>query len=281
MARSGGFSRERRGLAAVAVVAALGMTSASRTQASGGEPQRVESATTYRMVAVHGQGTIAALRARLDSLTFDEVLRLNRVDADHVAALDSLVLPEPATGFRFAPPFPVRVEAFAELPKLLVVSVPVQAFAAYDSGSLVRFGPVSTGAGASPTLPGAFNVTWKLPEHRSSVDSTWVMRWCVNIENRVGMALHQYVLVGRPASHCCIRLAESDAHWVYDWVDTWRVAPDEEHVLAAGTPVRVLGAYDFDLPAPWRRLPANATADRVSEEELRSGLAAETEGRPH
>jgi hypothetical protein len=239
-------------------------------RASGREVDRAEASTTYRVVAVHGQGTLAALRARVDSVTFGEILRLNRVDADHAAGMDSLVVPEPAAGFRFTPPFPSRVPWFEDLPKLAIVSVPLQVFAAYDSGSLVRWGPASTGSALNPTLPGAFHVTWKHPEHRSTVDSSWVMRWCVNIENRVGMALHQYALVGRPASHCCIRLGEADARWVYDWADTWRVTPDERHVLATGTPVWILGTYDFEARPPWRRLPADPDADRVSLDQLRT-----------
>src|SRR5690242_3190420 len=177
MSRATPACARRRGLA-VALVALAGTLSPAR--ATAGEAQTVMA---YHAIAVRGPGTMASLRARVDSLSFDEVLRLNRVDLDHVRALDSLVVPEPAQGFRFVSPFPARVEAFAGQPKQLVVSVRVQAFAAYDSGSLVRWGPVSTGAAASPTLAGAFHVTWKLPEHRSSIDSTWVMRWCVNIEN--------------------------------------------------------------------------------------------------
>lgn len=268
MARRNGSPAQQRGIAATVAIATL--LSAAWSGARGQDREVAAPSTTYRTIVVRGQGTVASLRARLDSLAFDEVLRLNRVDADHAAALDSLVVPEPAEGFHLEPTFPPHVRAFAEFPKLLVVSARVQAFAAYDSGSLARWGPVSTGAAASPTLPGAFHVTWKLPEHRSTIDSTWVMHWCVNIENRVGMALHQYALPGRPASHCCIRLSESDARWVYDWVDAWRVTDDEKTVLAPGTAVWILGAYDFEAPPPWRRLPEDPAAERVTLDELES-----------
>ena len=274
MARRNGSSTGQRGI--TATVALVTLLSAAWSEARGQDREAAAPPAAYRTVAVRGQGTVASFRARLDPLAFAEVLRLNRVDADHAAALDSLVVPEPAEGFRFASPFPARLEAFAQLPKLLVVSVPVQAFAAYDSGSLARWGPVSTGAATSPTLPGAFHVTWKSTEHRSTIDSTWVMRWSVNIENRVGMALHQYALPGRPASHCCIRLCESDARWVYEWADAWRVTDDEKTVLAPGTPVWILGVYDFDAPPPWRRLPEDPGADRVSLEELESAAPPES-----
>ena len=270
MARTSSFLPGARGCAAWIVAALLVMAAScvAGSRASGQEPEGSDRVTSYRTLAVRGSGSMAALRAQLGPEAFDEVLRLNRVDLDHVARLDSVVVPEPAAGFRFASPLPSRLAAFEATPKLVIVSVAVQAFAAYDSGRLVRWGPVCTGAAASPTLPGTFYVTWKLPEHRSTTDSTWVMRWCVNIENRVGTALHQYALPGRPASHCCIRLTEADARWVYDWVDTWRVTKDEDDVLEPGTPVWVLGRYDFDAPPPWRRLPVDPAADQMSLSEL-------------
>jgi hypothetical protein len=240
-------------------------------------PEAGRSAHAYRLVAVHGPGSVAALRARLGAAVFDEVLRLNRVDREHAPALDSLVLPEPAAGFRAPSPFPPALASLEAPPKLLVVSVRVQAFAAYDSGRLVRWGPLSTGAAGQPTRPGVYHANWKLPVHRSTVDSTWLMRWCVNIENRVGLALHQYALPGRPASHCCVRLSEADARWVYEWVDTWRLAADGTRVLANGTPVWITGAYDFDSPQPWRRLPADLDADRVRAPELERPVAAAPE----
>jgi lipoprotein-anchoring transpeptidase ErfK/SrfK len=92
----------------------------------------------------------------------------------------------------------------------MLVSPTVQSFAAYDSGRLVHWGPVSTGGARAPTATGLYHVNWKLPEHRSTVDLTWFMRWCVNIDNQQGTAIHQYALPGRPESHCCIRLAEDD-----------------------------------------------------------------------
>jgi lipoprotein-anchoring transpeptidase ErfK/SrfK len=257
--------------AALAVLLALVSTTVAAPAAATGAPQSgpgEASTPGFHTVAVQGPGSVAALRARLGAEVFGEVLRLNRVDARHVAELDSLVLPEPAAGFRAPAPFPDRADELERHPKLVLVSIAVQAFAAYDSGRLVRWGPVSTGDPAHPTPRGAFHANWKARVHRSTVDSTWLMRWCVNIENREGIALHHYALPGRPASHCCVRLLEPDARWLFEWVEPWRLADDGTSVLEPGTPVWITGAYDFDAPPPWRRLPADPGADRAGPEAL-------------
>ena len=65
-------------------------------------------------------------------------LKLNRVDLAHVRAGDTLLLPADSTAGELAlAPFPTRLPALDSVPKLLAVSLRVQAFAAYDSGRLV------------------------------------------------------------------------------------------------------------------------------------------------
>jgi hypothetical protein len=239
----------------------------------GGPDAADEPVLTYHAERVRGLGGVTALRARLGARVYSEVLRLNRVDADHAPRLDTLIVPDRAHGFRVRSPFPERIAALDAVPKILLVSVRVQAFAAYDSGRLARSGPISSGGPTAPTASGLYHVNWKLPEHRSTIDSTWVMPWCVNIDNEVGTAIHQYALPGRPASHCCIRLLEDDALWVYEWVETWRVSADGREVLSPGTPVNVFGTYDFDAPPPWRRLPVDPAADRVGADEIEDLMA--------
>ncbi len=232
-----------------------------------------DSAPTYHAERVRGPGTVAALRARLGAEAYAEVLRLNRVDADRAPDLDTLIVPNRHRDFRARSPYPERIPAFDSVSKQLLISLRVQAFATYDSGRLVRWGPISSGGATAPTVSGLFHVNWKLPEHRSTIDSTWLIRWCVNIDNQVGTAIHQYALPGRPASHCCIRLLEDDAVWVYDWVETWRVSDDGRELLARGTPVRIFGVYAFDARPPWRRLSVDPEADQVGASELEELIA--------
>lgn len=239
----------------------------------GGPPAgAAESGIAFRAVRLYGAGSLLPIRRRFGNAGFGQVLRLNRVDAEHAASLDTLIVPDPPDDFVAPPPLPERVSALDSLARAIVVAIRVQAFAAYDSGRLVRWGPVSTGGRSSETLPGAYHVNWKLPEHRSTVDTSWVMRWCVNLDNLEGTALHQYALPGRPMSHCCVRLLEEDARAIYDWVAEWTLARDGRSVLVPGTPVYLIGAYDFSAPPPWRRLPADPAAASLSERELAEGL---------
>jgi lipoprotein-anchoring transpeptidase ErfK/SrfK len=249
-------------------LSAVALAGTSGTLAAPAPPPR------YHLEAVHGRGTLTTLRARMKAEELDQVLRLNRVDAEHLARLDTLVVPDRTEGFVAPSPFPDHLPAADSLPKLVIVALRVQAFALVDSGRCIFWGPVSSGAATSPTPPGAYSVNWKLPVHVSTVDESWVMRWCVNLDNREGTALHQYDLPGLPGSHCCVRLLEEDAHRLYDWVDEWRLAKDGRTVLAPGTPVWIAGDYDYDAPPPWRRFHVDPAADRLSPGELEPALSA-------
>lgn len=219
-------------------------------------------AGAWTAIPGRGPGTAARLRAELGSESFTALLAVNRVDAAHVGRLDTLIVPPAGSTLLELSPFP-RVLALADtIPKLLLVSARIQAFAVYDSGQLRRWGPVSTGGPASPTAPGLFRPNWKARRHVSSFDPKWVMPWCVNLDDRVGTALHAYALPGRPASHCCIRLHERDARWIHDWI------------VVRETPVAVLDAYDFEAPPPWRRAAVDPTACALTEAVVNEALRA-------
>jgi hypothetical protein len=134
------------------------------------------------------------------------------------------------------------------------VYLPGQVFGAYEFGRLVRWGPVSTGRRSNPTSAGRFALNWRSPGRASTVDPDWFMRWYFNFGNREGLAFHAYPLPGYPASHGCIRLLERDAQWLFEWGHTWLLDPSGTQVLMPGTPVVIIGRYDFDAPAPWRSL---------------------------
>jgi hypothetical protein len=125
-------------------------------------------------------------------------------------------------------------------------------FGAYESGRLMRWGPVSSGAGTGPTPEGLFHLNWRAVGHTSTINPDWFMRWYFNFDNRRGLALHQFLLPGHPASHGCVRLLERDASWLFEWGEAWTLDAGEVHVLRAGTPVLIIGPYDFDAPPPWR-----------------------------
>ena len=165
--------------------------------------------------------------------------------------LPALVVPDQwLDGDLWYSPLPLFSAWAGGLPKALVVHLPSQVFGAYEHGRLVRWGPVSSGREEYPTPPGLFHLNWRSPGRHSTINPEWYMPWYFNFDNEGGLALHQLSLPGRPASHSCIRLLESDARWLYGWGEGWVLDERGWNVLDPGTPVLILGHYDFRAPPP-------------------------------
>jgi len=49
-----------------------------------------------------------------------------------------------------------------------------------------------------------------------------------------------------------VRLLERHARWIYQWGDGWTLDNRGWEVLGEGTPVWIVGVYDYEAPAPWR-----------------------------
>ena len=181
--------------------------------------------------------------------------KLNRRDLDHVLRLQTIVVPDawPADELSLSP-LPHEWAWAATIPKVIVVHQPSQVFGAYESGRLVRWGPVSSGRKDMPTPPGIFHLTWKARSRRSTDNADWLLKWYFNFINERGVSFHEFELPGYPASHACVRLLAPDAQWLFQWGDEWQLAPNQRDVLTAGTIVVVLGEYAFGQPAPWRAL---------------------------
>ncbi len=214
-----------------------------------------------------------------DRLTL--TLKLNRVDLAHVRAGDTLLVPGDVGGSELDwAPFPARATSLDSIPKLLVVSERIQAFAAYELGHLVYWGPTSTGKRATPTPTGLFFTTWKAKETRSTENDEWLLRWYFNFDNQRGVSFHEYGLPGTPASHACVRLLATDAEWIYRWADQWQVSQDGRTVERPGTPVLVFGSYRFGRTGPWRELATNPDLAAVKAAELDSALQIHREQLP-
>lgn len=178
--------------------------------------------------------------------------KLNRADLAHLGRLRALAIPEVWGDELSYSVLPRRYPASGASPTFLVVYLPGQLFGAYEFGALVRWGPVSSGSRRHATLPGAFALAWRSRGRASTVDPDWYMPWYFNFGNREGLAFHAYSLPGYPASHGCIRLLERDAQWLFEWGRPWTLDPAAAQVLAPGTPVLIIGQYDFDAAPPWR-----------------------------
>ena len=202
------------------------------------------------------------------------LLKLNRLDARHLRAGVTILIPEQIDELINYSPFPHRLEAARETPKLILASLRVQAFAAYEYGDLVRWGPISSGKKASPTPAGLYHTNWKSKATRSSINEEWLLPWYFNLDNERGIAFHQYDLPGYPASHGCLRLLEDDAAWIYGWADQWTLSANHR-IDAYGTPVIVFGKYEYGKQAPWKQLLTDYRAANVTGNELDEAIRIE------
>jgi hypothetical protein len=260
----------------LAAVAAAARDSAVRASAFRDSLDAVHR-RSYTRTRVTSPRALFTLRDSLGRDAWSWVLKINRVDSAHVHQGDTLIVPlvSPAPGDTLGfglSPFPLAFDAVRDTSKLLLVSRRIQAFAVYDSGRLVRWGPVSTGRREKPTPAGLYRTNWKDKERYSTIDESWLLRWYVNLQSFAGVSLHEYELPGRPASHSCVRLLQSDARWLYGWADTWKVADDRRTVLVEGSPVVVWGRWDWERRAPWKRLPEDPDATTVGTDELAEAL---------
>ncbi len=88
----------------------------------------------------------------------------------------------------------------------IMISIKSQRVAVYSDGILAAKSNVSTGVPEHPTPTGVFSIIQKNRHHRSNIYSGAPMPFMQRI-TWSGIALHQGVLPGRPASHGCIRLS--------------------------------------------------------------------------
>jgi hypothetical protein len=209
--------------------------------------------TRYRVEARGDR--IGSLQERFNESQLALLEKLNRADVEHLEQLREVVVPESWSDDELSySVLPTRYPSSAAWPTFLVVYLPGQLFGAYEFGNLVRWGPVSTGGRNSPTSAGRLTLNWRSTGRASTVDPDWFMRWYFNFGNREGLAFHAYSLPGYPASHGCIRLLERDAQWLFEWGQTWVLDLSGTRVLTPGTPVFIVGSYDFDAAPPWRSL---------------------------
>lgn len=121
-------------------------------------------------------------------------------------------------------PFPDHVDTNSQ--KMVVISLSLQAFAAYDQeGYLVHWGPISGGKGWCPDINRACKTTtgdFKVIEKKGAkcfskrfpVETAGgaPMPYCMFFFE--GFALHASTLPGFNASHGCVRMFKEDAKWL-------------------------------------------------------------------
>src|SRR5882757_9702460 len=158
-------------------------------------------------------------------------------------------------------------------PLQIIISVRQQRLTLYANGQPIAHSPVSTGVPGHPTPMGVFSVIEKQIYHESNLYSSAPMPYMQRI-TWSGVAMHQGVVPGHPASHGCIRLPRDFAQRL------WRIskvgarviiAHDEAHIADIANPRLFAGkASDVSaaLPAPVEKIRFAASA-ATSDEPLK------------
>jgi len=101
-------------------------------------------------------------------------------------------------------------------PLIISIAIDHQKIRVYDANGLFAEGPVSTGMKGHATPMGVFSVIQKHRMHHSNIYSGAPMPYMQRI-TWSGIALHQGVLPGYPASHGCIRMPAAFAVKMWNW----------------------------------------------------------------
>lgn len=197
------------------------------------------------------------------------ILALNRLDKKNSWRADTLMIPDKISeNFLDYSPFPYQLDVLSDVKKLVIFSYPIQAYAVYENGKLLKWGPSSMGKKAAQTKRGLMFANWKKELAISTVDSEWKLPYNFNIHNTLGIGWHQYDLPGFPASHSCLRLLMDDAKWMYNFADQWILNKGGATTKAKGTPVIVFGDYAWGKKKPWKQLYLDPKATDYSVEQM-------------
>ncbi len=101
-------------------------------------------------------------------------------------------------------------------PLIISISINQQKVRVYDANGFFAEGPVSTGMNGHPTPMGVFSIIEKHKMHHSNIYSGAPMPFMQRI-TWSGIAMHQGVLPGYPASHGCIRMPAAFAQKMWHW----------------------------------------------------------------
>ena len=152
-------------------------------------------------------------------------------------------------------------------PLYAVVSLADQHISFYDANGLWERSVVSTGVAGHPTPPGIFTILEKERWHRSNIYSGAPMPYMQRLA-WTGVAMHEGVVTGRPASHGCIRLPGAFAKRLFSHTNVGqRVVISPQDV----TPSDIVNAH---LPVPQLQTPPAGAEDKTAA--IKRGNAVET-----
>src|SRR5215213_9837762 len=143
-------------------------------------------------------------------------------------------------------------------PLQIIISIKKQQLSLYSGGQLVAQSPVSTGVPGHPTPHGVFSIIQKQIYHESNIYSSAPMPYMQRI-TWSGVAMHQGVVPGRPASHGCIRLPAAFAKRL------WSITKIGARVIIAQDDVALaeIASPRLSALAPSGDISAEAPRDKV------------------
>jgi hypothetical protein len=153
------------------------------------------------------------------------------------------------------PPANTEEPAPPEGPLFFVISLSKQQVSVYSPKGLYTQSPVSTGQPGHPTPQGIFTILGKELYHRSTIYSGAPMPFMQRI-TYTGVAMHEGVLPGYPASHGCIRMPREFAQRLF------RMTAGNERVVIAQQDVVPVEIAHPRLPAP--KFMAAGLGDRTA-----------------
>jgi lipoprotein-anchoring transpeptidase ErfK/SrfK len=167
-------------------------------------------------------------------------------------------------------------------PLQIVISIKKQQLTLYAGGQAVAHSQISTGVPGHPTPQGVFSIIQKQIYHESNLYSSAPMPYMQRI-TWSGVAMHQGVVPGRPASHGCIRLPAAFAKrlWGITRVGVRVIIAQDDVALAEIASPRLSalapgGGVSAEAPLGKIRF---ATAESVSDAPLKGSLDARDEAR--
>ena len=163
-------------------------------------------------------------------------------------------------------------------PLQIIISVDQQRLHLYRDGVHLADVPVATGVADHPTPLGIFSVVQKSRDHRSNIYSQAPMPFMQRI-TWSGVALHEGVSLGHPASHGCVRMSHDFA------VRLWAMTKLDARVVIARPDVRPQDISDphlfvhKDKPADSDRpdAPSSPAASPASAKLLQTAQSVETD----
>ena len=143
-------------------------------------------------------------------------------------------------------------------PLYAVVSLADQHVSFYDANGLWERSVISTGVDGHPTPPGIFTILEKERWHRSNIYSGAPMPYMQRL-TWTGVAMHEGVVTGRPASHGCVRLPGAFARQLFG------ITEIGERVLISPQDVTPKDIVNAHLPVPRMMTPPPGAENKIAD----------------